>query len=225
MFQYKCTWFCLKKDILYSYAICISDILYCFVDDTSHHLSDEIDGASLATSTPEKHESKKRHASCTHLSKTSRKKPKKYKPKILDESSKIKIHIGQASEFIPETPLKRSTPMQHSKRNYVKKNISKKVSVKKKRFEHVIDSSKDEVHGHQKKLLCKRALKFLEKETQAEQGCNLSKVCEGHNLNSKIDKKEEKRFVKHYQRRGSVKMGESFVHLGNPTISETQDSI
>lgn len=156
-------------------------------DYTSHPLSDEIDGGSLAILTPEKQESKKRHNSYIHLNKTSPKKPKKHKPKILDEKSKKKVHNAQASEFTPKTPLKRSTHMQHSKRSYVKRNISKEVSVKKSKFEHVNDSSKDKVHEHLQNSLCKRALKFLEKETQAEKGQLLS---------LKFDKKEEKRLVK-----------------------------
>uniref|UniRef100_A0A166JCV5 HhH-GPD domain-containing protein n=1 Tax=Daucus carota subsp. sativus TaxID=79200 RepID=A0A166JCV5_DAUCS len=86
-------------------------------NDTSYHSSKEIDGVVLATSTPEKQESKKRPNSRIHLNKTPQKKLKNHKPKIL-ESAKRKTHNDQASKFMPKTPLKRSTPIRRSKRSH-----------------------------------------------------------------------------------------------------------
>lgn len=175
----------------------------------------------MTTLTPEKKESKKRPNIGMHLNKTPQKKPKKHKPKILDESIKKKTPNSQGSGFTPKTPMKRSTHMQHS-RSCVKKNISKKASVKKNKFERDFDSSKDVVQGHVPNSSCKRALTFLEKETRVENVGNLSEVYDGQLPNLKLNKKEEKQFVKHYQRRVSVKRGDSVVHM--PSISETQDA-
>ncbi|XP_063942229.1 transcriptional activator DEMETER isoform X2 [Daucus carota subsp. sativus] len=165
-------------------------------NDTSYHSSKEIDGVVLATSTPEKQESKKRPNSRIHLNKTPQKKLKNHKPKIL-ESAKRKTHNDQASKFMPKTPLKRSTPIRRSKRSHGKETISKEVSVKNNRWEHVFGLSKDVLQGHLPNSSCKRALKFFEKETHDENVGKPLKVCDFNMISfPKINKR--RRSVRHW---------------------------
>lgn len=170
----------------------------------------------MASSTPEKHQdSKKRFNSGTDPNEKTPQKPKKHRPKILDESIKRKTAKAQVSGFTPKTPLKRSTPKPYAKKSHVKKNSSKKVS----------DSSEAIVQGLRPQPSCKRALNSdFDKEAEAENVCNLSEDGDDQFL-SLNSRREEKRFAKQYQRRRKKRMDYAGLNMVKPAICVTAENV
>lgn len=164
----------------------------------------------MASSTPEKHQySKKRFNSSTDANEKTPQKPKRHRPKILDESIKRKTAKAQVSGFTPKTPLKRSTPKQCAKKSHVKKNSSKKVS----------DSSEDVVQGLGPQPSCKRALNYdFDKEAEAENVCTLSEDGDDQFLSLNLSRRDEKRFAKQYQRRRKKRMDSTGLNIVKPAI-------
>ncbi|KAL8101966.1 DEMETER-like protein 2 [Apium graveolens] len=187
------------------------------INDASLKASAQINGAGLASATPEKHQdSKKRFNSSTDVNEKTPQKPKRHRPKILDESIKRKTAKAQVSGFTPKTPLKRSTPKQCAKKSHVKKKSSRKVS----------DSSEDVVQRLGPQPSCKRALNSdFDKEAEAENVCHLSEDVDDQFLSLNLSRRDEKRFAKQYQRRRKKIMDNTDVNMVKPAICVTAENI
>ncbi|KAK1353292.1 hypothetical protein POM88_052427 [Heracleum sosnowskyi] len=201
-----------KRDTI-SINIPFSDVQH---DEASRKASAQINGSGLVFSTPKKHQdSKKRFNSGTDSNEKYPQKPKKHRPKILDESIKRKTGKAQVSGFTPKTPLKCSTPKPCPKKSHVKKNSSKMV----------FDSSEDVVQGLGPQHSCKRSLNSdFDKEAQGENVCDLSQDGDYQFLSLNLNRKDEKRFAKQYQRRRKKRIDDTGLNMMKPAICANEEN-
>ncbi|WOG81191.1 hypothetical protein DCAR_0100336 [Daucus carota subsp. sativus] len=174
----------------------------------------QFNGDGLAASTPEKQQSsKKRLNKATDINTKTPQKPRRHRPKILDERKKMKVAKAQVPGFQPKTPLKRSTPKPHTKKSHVKKNSSKPV-----------DSPDDFVQRHVPTQSCKRSLNSVfDREAEAENICDLSDHGDAQFLN--LNREEEKRFAKQYQRRRKKRISINSLNVAKPVIGANADHV
>ncbi|KAL1830418.1 hypothetical protein ACET3Z_000069 [Daucus carota] len=174
----------------------------------------QFNGDGLASSTPEKQQSsKKRLNKATDINTKTPQKPRRHRPKILDERKKMKVAKAQVPGFQPKTPLKHSTPKPHTKKSHVKKNSSKPVN-----------SPDNFVQRHVPTQSCKRSLNSVfDREAEAENICDLSDHGDAQFLN--LNREEEKRFAKQYQRRRKKRISINSLNVAKPVIGANADHV